>query len=464
MKKNYFALVLCLSVLPMAAQAATFQRAPEAKLFRNSPAGWAEQSSFYAYGADFMGGGTVAIGDLGKDKVSEVVTAAGLGGGPQVRVFRSDGSFISQFYAYDQTMTSGVNVAIGDVDGDGKGEIVTAPQAGGGPQVRVFDSYGKADHTTGFYAFDQSYTGGVNVAVGDVDGDGIADIVVGSGTGMAPTIKVFSGTGDEKSIELFPFAADDQGGVSVAVGNVDGGKEAEIICATQSGSEAWIKVYKFNSDKTIVGEFKAFMDGFTGGVNLAAGDIDNDGMAEVVAAVHGHGGPQVKMYEAYGKDLNPGFFAYESEFQSGVNVAVGNLTTAAGDEIVSMPGKIAPDGRTDVDRYVKVDLSEQRLYAYDHGYQVNSFLVSTGVPGKATPTGEYHVFKKIYDKLYSGPGYYLPHTLWNLEFKEHYYLHGAYWHHNFGHPMSHGCVNIAYPDAEWLYGWMQIGDTTDIQQ
>jgi len=122
-----------------------------------------------------------------------------------------------------------------------------------------------------------------------------------------------------------------------------------------------------------------------------------------------------------------------------------------------------PDGRTDVERYVRVDLSEQRMYAYEHGYLVNSFLISSGLPGTPTPIGETTIQRKLYSHLYSGPGYYLPNTLYNLQFRPHYYLHGAYWHNNFGHPMSHGCVNISYANAEWLFNWMQVGDLTVIE-
>ena len=62
----------------------------------------------------------------------------------------------------------------------------------------------------------------------------------------------------------------------------------------------------------------------SGGVNVAAGDVDGDGTAEIVVGA-GKGGPQVKMYEANGTDINPGFFAYEEDFHSGVNVAVGKI-------------------------------------------------------------------------------------------------------------------------------------------
>ncbi|HBY73379.1 MAG TPA: hypothetical protein DEG44_01670 [Candidatus Kerfeldbacteria bacterium] len=444
--------------------AATYVRAPEVRFFVESTAGsWKQNNSFYAYDQSFTGGGSVAMADLGKDGVGEIVTGAGLGGEPHVRTFRLDGSFILQFYAYDKAMTAGVNVAAGDVDGDGAAEIVTGPKEGGGPHIRVFDGTGRVDQTVGFFAFDQNYKGGVNVATGDVDGDGKAEIIVGSGIGMEPTVKIFSVRGAAKSIEYHPFAADNNGGVSVAAGNVDNDAADEIFMAVHQNGEAWVKVYDYNVDKTIVGEFKVFGEGHRGGVNIAAGDMDGDGKAEVVVGVQGKGGPQVKIYEANGKDINPGFFAYEEDFHSGVNLAVGKINKDSKADVITIPGKLKPDGRTDVDKYVRVDLSEQRMYAYEQGYLVKSFLISSGLPATPTPPGEYHIQRKIYSHLYSGPGYYLPNTLYNLQFRPHYYLHGAYWHNNFGHPMSHGCVNISYANAEWLYNWMDEGDLAVIE-
>lgn len=460
-------LSLTVSLVSLAGQpvaAATYLRAPEVRFFVGQSNGsWKQTSTFYAYDQGFTGGGSIAMADLGKDGTAEIITAAGLGGGPHIRTFRLDGSYIHQFYAYDQNMTYGVNVAAGDVDGDGAAEIVTGPKAGGGPQIRVFDGTGRVDHTVGFYAFDQSYHGGVNVAVGDVDGDGKGDIVVGSGEEMEPTVKVFSASGVAKSIEFHPFPVDNTGGVSVAVGNVDKDAAAEIVTAVQQDGDAWVKIYDYNAQRTIVKEFKVLGDGHQGGVNVAAGDVDGDGTAEIVVAVHGKGGPQVKMYEANGTDINPGFFAYEEDFHSGVNVAVGKINADAKVDIVTLPGKLKPDGRTNEHRYVRVDLSEQRMYAYEDGYLVNSFLVSTGLSGTPTPPGETRIQRKIYNHLYSGPGYYLPNTLYNLQFRPHYYLHGAYWHNNFGHPMSHGCVNISYTNAKWLYEWMQEGDLAVIE-
>lgn len=449
--------------LAQSAVAATYLRAPEVKAYVEQSTGFTAIRSFFAYDKSFTGGGSIAIGDLGFDGTNELVTGAGPGGSPHIRTFRTDGSFLSQFYAYDKSMTAGVNVAVGDVDGDGAGEIVTAPQYGGGPHVRVFDGSGKIDQTVGFYVYDKTFTGGVNVAVGDIDGDGKADIVTGNGEGGSPHVRVFTGNGIWKGLDFYPFPEDMRGGVSVAVGNVDGGVESEIIMAVQSGGEAWVKVYKYNSERTIVGEFKAIQSDFTGGVNVAAGDVDGDGEDEVITAVHGKGGPQVKMYEAYGKDINAGFFAFEEDYHSGVNIAVGKLDAGKKEDIAVMPGKLRPEGRTNEHRYVRVDLSEQRMYAYEDGYVVNSFLVSTGLPGTPTPPGEYHIQRKIYSKLYSGPGYYLPNTLYNLQFRPHYYLHGAYWHNNFGRPMSHGCVNIHYDNARWLYEWMQEGDLAVIE-
>jgi lipoprotein-anchoring transpeptidase ErfK/SrfK len=122
------------------------------------------------------------------------------------------------------------------------------------------------------------------------------------------------------------------------------------------------------------------------------------------------------------------------------------------------------------EKYILVDISEQRLTAYSNGVPVNTFLVSTGTYGWDTPLGTTTVTAKIPIMDYTwnyGPGnpnnYNLPDVKWNLRFRNHYYIHSAYWHNNFGHRMSHGCVNTSIPDAEWVFNWADVGTTVTIQ-
>ncbi len=107
--------------------------------------------------------------------------------------------------------------------------------------------------------------------------------------------------------------------------------------------------------------------------------------------------------------------------------------------------------------WIDIDLSEQVLYAYDGDTLVNSFLVSTGVSAHPTVTGTYHIYVKYYYTDMSGPGYYLPDVPYTMYFYSGYGIHGTYWHNNFGHPMSHGCVNMRTSDAAWMFDFSEIG-------
>ncbi|MDR3578220.1 MAG: L,D-transpeptidase [Anaerolineaceae bacterium] len=113
-------------------------------------------------------------------------------------------------------------------------------------------------------------------------------------------------------------------------------------------------------------------------------------------------------------------------------------------------------------RWVDVNLSAQTAYAYEGNQVVRSFLVSTGVAAHPTVTGQYHIYVKYRYANMKGPGYNLPNVPYVMYFYQGYGLHGTYWHHNFGHPMSHGCVNLSTPDAGWLFNWASVGTLVNI--
>jgi lipoprotein-anchoring transpeptidase ErfK/SrfK len=112
--------------------------------------------------------------------------------------------------------------------------------------------------------------------------------------------------------------------------------------------------------------------------------------------------------------------------------------------------------------WIEVNLTEQRVYAWEGDVLSNSFIVSTGTWATPTVTGTFHIWNKTRIQTMSGPGYSLPNVPWVMYFYEDYGFHGTYWHNNFGTPMSHGCVNLTIPDSEWLYNWASYGTTVKV--
>lgn len=108
-------------------------------------------------------------------------------------------------------------------------------------------------------------------------------------------------------------------------------------------------------------------------------------------------------------------------------------------------------------KWIEIDLSGQRLIAHQGNTVVLSVRVSTGLPRTPTPVGTFRIRTKIRSQTMSGPGYRLPNVQWVQYFVGSYALHGTYWHRNFGHPMSHGCVNLTNKDARFLYNWAPYG-------
>jgi len=137
--------------------------------------------------------------------------------------------------------------------------------------------------------------------------------------------------------------------------------------------------------------------------------------------------------------------------------------TPTAEYVPPSPGElpsVATDGNGT--RWIDVDLTNQRVYAYEGDTIVNSFLVSTGTWLTPTVTGQYKIYVKYVSNKMSGPGYYLPDVPYIMYFYGSYGLHGTYWHNNFGTPMSHGCVNLRTEDAHWLFDWSSIGTVVNV--
>ncbi len=110
-----------------------------------------------------------------------------------------------------------------------------------------------------------------------------------------------------------------------------------------------------------------------------------------------------------------------------------------------------------------VDLSEQRLYAYEGDTMVRTTLISSGIARYPTVTGTFYIYARYVSTRMVGPGYNLPNVPYTMYFYKGYGLHGTYWHNNFGTPMSHGCVNMPTPEAEWAFNWSTYGTPVIVQ-
>jgi lipoprotein-anchoring transpeptidase ErfK/SrfK len=116
-----------------------------------------------------------------------------------------------------------------------------------------------------------------------------------------------------------------------------------------------------------------------------------------------------------------------------------------------------PPEQSQTEKWIEIDLSSQRLYAHVGQQTVLTAVVSTGTRYYPTVRGRFRIYAKYRSTRMTGPGYDLPNVPWTMYFYGGYAIHGAYWHNNFGTPMSHGCVNMKIPEAKWLFDWAPSG-------
>jgi hypothetical protein len=226
--------------------------------------------------AAFTGGVFVAAGDVTGDGVPDLIVTPDEGGGPRVRLFDGNGfGLLADFFGIaDPNFRGGARTAIGDVNGDGAGDLIVSAGFGGGPRVAGFDGRslagGSPTHLfADFFAFELGLRNGVYVTAGDLDGDGRAEVIVGGGPGGGPRVSAFGGWpltvggGPRPMADFFAGDTANRGGVRVAVKDLDGDGRADLVTGAGSGGGSRVTAYTGGTTEAFA--FDAF-PGFPGGV------------------------------------------------------------------------------------------------------------------------------------------------------------------------------------------------------
>jgi len=234
------------------------------------------RTGFFSYNENFIGGTQIITDDIDFDGQDETIVADI----NQVFIYNADGSLRSSFYPYTQNYSGGINISIGDLENDGTNEIVTGTENGGGAHVRIFNTNGNLINP-GFFAYDEIYRGGVNVAVGDLNGDGTHEIICGAGTEGGPHVRIFNKDGKLINPGFFAYDINFRGGVNVAAGDINGDNVDEIITGPGYGGTPQIKVWN-NNGAQIISPFMAFDSNQRVGVKVSTADLDENGTDEII--------------------------------------------------------------------------------------------------------------------------------------------------------------------------------------
>jgi hypothetical protein len=213
--------------------------------------------------------------------------------------------------------------------------VLLSPDYGGKPVVQILDR--RTGGNTCFPVFDEAFRGGVRTAVGDITGDGVADLVVGAGPGGGPHVKVFDGTTGQPIRSFFAFDLGFRGGVEVAVGDANRDGLDDIIVGAGPGGGPHVRVFDGDTARLLT-EFMAFEPAFRGGVFVASGDLNRDGFDDVIVGAGTGGGPRVTAVDSQTEENLVDFFPFEVVFRGGVRVASADVTGDGIDDLITAAG------------------------------------------------------------------------------------------------------------------------------
>jgi hypothetical protein len=265
-----------------------------------------------------------------------------------VRFYNPDGSLRFAAAPFGETFTGGVRTAAADFNRDGVADVVAGTGPGAATRVVILDGVTQ-EVLFDTAPFEAAFVGGVFVAAGDLDGDGAADLVITPDEGGGPRVQVYRGVGFGKAADF--FGIDDpnfRGGARAALGDVNADGFADVVLSAGFGGGPRVALYDGRSllaggRTKLVGDFFLFEPGLRNGAYVAAGDVDGDGYADLVGGGGPGGGPRV--YAVGGRELLGGatrvlanFFAGSDAHRGGVRVAVKDLDGDAWQDVVTGDG------------------------------------------------------------------------------------------------------------------------------
>lgn len=303
-------------------------------------------------------------------RVHYYATGADAGSAPLVNVYNAaTGALVVSFNGLPSGFTGGVRVAVGDVNGDGTDDVIVGAGPGGGPQITVYD--GKSfQPILSFFGLSPSFTGGVFVGAGDVNGDGFADVVVSADRGGGPQVTVTSGKDGSLLTSFYATVPTFSGGIRVAAGDINGDGLADVIAVAGPGGGPQVTIFDGKS-LSVLTAFYALTPTFTGGMYVAAGDVNGDGRADIIVGAEKGGGPQVTVFNGPNQQMLSSFYALTPSFTGGVRVA----TALTGNGRASLLTAAGPGGGPQVtifDGFTAQLLSS--FFAYPQGFRGGVFV------------------------------------------------------------------------------------------
>jgi len=245
----------------------------------------------------------VAGGDLDWDGAAEVVCGQGFGGDSRIKVFDLDGSVIFNRKVFGSANANGeVHVATGEVGGGGTDEIICGQGYGGESRVKVFDINWNVIFNKKVFG-PPNVNGEVHVAAGDVDGDDVDEIICGQGYGGDSRVKVFELNGTVIFNQTVFGPPNANGEVHVGTGDVDGDGVDEIICGQGYGGDSRVKVFELSGSQIFFNQVFTATGNPNGEVHVAGSDVDDDGTDEIICAQGYGGNSRAKVFELNGSQI-----------------------------------------------------------------------------------------------------------------------------------------------------------------